>query len=109
MHHLFTFPGDPFVSRILTAGMRIGFQFVMYLLCVVVLRRYINPSSTGTRALGVILGGGLFGIVAARFYAATFQQIFSVDNTMVSAVMIIGLLVNLAVANAIFTRSTDTR
>lgn len=109
MRNLFTFPGDPFIARILTAGVQVVFQLGLYVLCLIVLRRYINSSSIGARALGVVVGGGLFGIMAARFYAETFQQTFRSDNTAVSATLIIGLLANLAIANAIFARSTDLR
>ena len=107
MNALFDFPGDPFIAQTLKAILQIGFLVALYILCLRVLKHYIPGGSAGNRALGMILGGGLLGIVAAKFYATTYAHVFSADPSYVSIALILGILGNLAIAN--FMYSTPER
>ena len=104
MNELLKFPGDPFISRVLQVVVLVALEAALFTLVVRVLAHYIRPGNAGNRILGIVLGGGFFGILAARFYASTFQHVFHADAVGVSVALILGILGNLAIANFIFSR-----
>ena len=104
MNELLSFPGDPFMSRVLHLVVLVALEAALFTLAVRILAHYISSGNAGNRILGIVLGGGFFGIMAARFYALTFQHIFHADAIAVSAALIMGILLNLAVTNFIFSR-----
>lgn len=96
------------VAQIAQAVLQIGVQMVVYVLALVMVSHYVRPErSNGHRALGFLIGGVILGILAASFYANTFENIFGATAKEVSVAMVFSVLGNLALSHHIFLKAEE--
>ena len=96
-----SFPGDPMLGQVLRLVLTVIFELGLYAAVLLALTRYIKPVTPGNRAIGLLVGGGIGGILAARGYALAYEKIFQAGATETGIVLVVGIVANLALADFI--------